>query len=157
MACLMCSWKEIATYLGKNVRTVQRWERKGLPIRRIDNRKILMIVREELEDWLEKHFGGRVTGNAKRVPQLRDELFNSWKEIATYLGREIRTVQRWEKELQLPIRRPSERRVFATRQDLDQWVCSRFVQGGERNGPLCWNPPSPAPANGLRPEGNKRA
>jgi hypothetical protein len=29
------SWKEIATYLNRNVRTVQRWEkREGLPIHR---------------------------------------------------------------------------------------------------------------------------
>jgi hypothetical protein len=27
-------WKEIATYLRRGVRTVQRWERDGLPVRR---------------------------------------------------------------------------------------------------------------------------
>ena len=30
---------------------------------------------------------------------------DSWKEIAAYLKREVRTVQRWEKNLRLPVRR----------------------------------------------------
>jgi len=30
---------------------------------------------------------------------------NSWKEIATYLSRGVRTVQRWERELKLPVHR----------------------------------------------------
>jgi hypothetical protein len=32
-------------------------------------------------------------------------ILNSWKEIATYLGRGVRTVQRWEHELSLPVHR----------------------------------------------------
>jgi hypothetical protein len=31
-----------------------------------------------------------------------DDLLNSWKEIAAYLNRGIRTVQRWEAELGMP-------------------------------------------------------
>ena len=68
MACLMCSWQEIAAYLGVSVRAVQRWERRGLPIRRTNNRELLMIVTDELEAWLEKH-GGRFAGNPYSVPQ----------------------------------------------------------------------------------------
>jgi hypothetical protein len=30
---------------------------------------------------------------------------NGWKEIAAYLGRSVRTVQRWEKDFGLPVRR----------------------------------------------------
>lgn len=37
---------------------------------------------------------------------VNTDVLNSWKEVATYLGRGIRTVQRWERELGLPIRRP---------------------------------------------------
>ena len=42
---------------------------------------------------------------------MHSDLLNSWKEIADYLGRGVRTAQRWEVELHLPVRR-----------DLDQWV-----------------------------------
>jgi len=53
------------------------------------------------------------------------EILNSWKEIAVYLGRGIRTVQRWERELQLPIRRPRKNArtaVMAFRGELDEWL-----------------------------------
>lgn len=53
------------------------------------------------------------------------EVLNSWKEVATYLGRGVRTVQRWEQELGLPVRRPrgkSRSAVIAFRNELDQWL-----------------------------------
>ncbi len=31
-------------------------------------------------------------------------VLNSWKEIACYLGRGVRTVQRYERDLGLPVR-----------------------------------------------------
>ena len=35
------SWKEIATFLNRGVRTVQRWEvTEGLPVRRHQHRKL---------------------------------------------------------------------------------------------------------------------
>jgi hypothetical protein len=52
------------------------------------------------------------------------ELLTSWKEIAAYLGKGVRTVQRWELQYELPVRRPNEKAkgvVHATRQDLDHW------------------------------------
>ena len=50
----------------------------------------------------------------------------TWGEIAAYLGREIRTVQRWEKTMGLPVRRlgagPEKlSRVFALKHELDAW------------------------------------
>ena len=53
------------------------------------------------------------------------ELLTSWKEIANYLGKGVRTVQRWELQFGLPVRRPNERVkgiVHATRQELDRWL-----------------------------------
>ena len=52
---------------------------------------------------------------------------DSWKEIAQYLNRDIRTVQRWEEACGLPVhRRPSGRLkggpVYAYRSDLDAWL-----------------------------------
>jgi hypothetical protein len=61
-------------------------------------------------------------------------ILSGWKDIATYLGKGVRTVQRYERELRLPVRRPAGKRrgsVLATRDELDLWVTaspSREVQ-----------------------------
>ena len=50
---------------------------------------------------------------------------DSWKEIADYLGRDVRTVIRWEKERGLPVRRlPGGKRqsVFAFASEIDAWL-----------------------------------
>jgi phage terminase Nu1 subunit (DNA packaging protein) len=57
--------------------------------------------------------------------QRHPEVLNSWKEIAAYLDRGVRTVQRWECELGLPVRRPRQARrsaVIAFKSELDQWL-----------------------------------
>ena len=49
---------------------------------------------------------------------------NSWKEIAQFLERGVRTVQRWEHELGLPVHRIGNGRrspVFATTSELNFW------------------------------------
>ncbi len=62
---------------------------------------------------------------------------DSWKEIAAYLKREVRTVQRWEKTESLPVHRlPHDRRgsVYAFRHELDGWMAARelAVRGNAR-------------------------
>ena len=50
------SWKEIASYLGRGIRTVQRWEREeGLPVHRLDHvkRGSVYASRRELTAWWE--------------------------------------------------------------------------------------------------------
>ena len=50
---------------------------------------------------------------------------NSWKEIAFYLGRGVRTVQRWHVELRLPVHRvrhTPRSPVFAYTTELDEWL-----------------------------------
>jgi len=53
---------------------------------------------------------------------------NGWKEIASYLGKAVRTVQRYERDFALPVRRPSARVqgtvVAATAAELDAWISS---------------------------------
>ena len=49
----------------------------------------------------------------------------SWKEIAGYVGRDARTVARWEKERGFPVRRlPGGPRssVFAYTDEIDAWM-----------------------------------
>lgn len=53
------------------------------------------------------------------------ERLDSWKAIAQYLQRDERTVQRWERELGLPVRRVSGgrgRSVFAYVAEIDAWL-----------------------------------
>jgi len=52
------------------------------------------------------------------------QLLTSWKEIAAHLGKGVRTVQRWEQELGLPVRRPAKSRhiVVALAPELDRWI-----------------------------------
>jgi len=62
------------------------------------------------------------------------QILNSWKEIANYLNRGVRTVQRWEAELGLPVRRPRGRRrsaVIAMRSEIDQWLNSCPLEARE--------------------------
>jgi len=51
----------------------------------------------------------------------------SWKEIASELSRGVRTVQRWERTLQLPVRRlgtSSRSPVYAFRDELHLWLAN---------------------------------
>ena len=62
---------------------------------------------------------------------LKAPVLNSWKEIATYLGRGVRTVQRYERELHLPVRRVggrSRKSVIALSRDLDAWLQHATIQ-----------------------------
>ncbi len=59
---MLGSWKEIAAYLGKGVRTVQRWERQfGLPVRRPNStaRGVVCALPAELDEWFTVHWGQR--------------------------------------------------------------------------------------------------
>lgn len=65
------------------------------------------------------------------ITHQQTELLTSWKEIACYLGKGVRTVQRWEQQFGLPVRRPNEKAkgiVHATREDLDAWLQMQWSQ-----------------------------
>src|SRR5215470_5231905 len=58
----------------------------------------------------------------------RDDRLDSWKEIATFLNRGVRTVQRWEATEGLPIRRHQHQKlgsVFALKSEVAAWWKSR--------------------------------
>lgn len=62
------------------------------------------------------------------TPPTESVRLNSWKEIAAYLGRGIRSVQRWEVEEGLPVHRLSHDKrgtVYAYTNELDVWWESR--------------------------------
>ena len=47
-----------------------------------------------------------------------------WKAIAGYLQVSVRTAQRWERVVSLPVHRPGHGSVFASRAELDAWLAS---------------------------------
>lgn len=61
------SWKDIAAYLGRDVRTVIRWEEKGLPIYRVPGgkRQAVFAYRAEIDDWMH---GKSAVGNLPPAP-----------------------------------------------------------------------------------------
>ena len=75
------------------------------------------------------------------------EVLDSWKAIASYLGRDIRTCRRWEEHLGLPVHRldgSPKARVRAYKDEIDRWLETKLHEhdaehGHEHAAP----PPSP--------------
>jgi len=68
------------------------------------------------------------TPPSSTFPQGR---LDSWKEIAVYLHRDVKTVQRWEKREGMPVHRHQHDRigsVYAFSSELDAWVQNRRLQ-----------------------------
>lgn len=70
--------------------------------------------------------------------QDRGERLDSWKEIAVYLRRSVRTVRRWEKLEGLPVRRHRHSRggstVFAHKSEIDAWSKKRDIEREQEHG-----------------------
>ena len=69
------------------------------------------------------------------------QILNGWKEISNYIERGVRTAQRWEVCLGMPVHRPALKErsaVVAFTEELDRW--------------LSRSPPDPVDANGERDE-----
>jgi CheY-like chemotaxis protein len=72
---VLTSWRQVAEYLGKAVRTVQRWERNfGLPVRRSDGaaKQSVVAYPEELQEWLRTSF--QKTGVDSKAQTREQEL-----------------------------------------------------------------------------------
>jgi tetratricopeptide (TPR) repeat protein len=67
---------------------------------------------------------------------LSDRL-DSWKEIAAYLKRDVRTVQRWEKNERLPVHRHLHEKqgtVYAFKPEIDEWARGRSLLDEDTEG-----------------------
>lgn len=77
--------------------------------------------------------GVNLTGASPYDAAAVQQRLDSWKEIAAHLGRRVRTVQRWEREEGLPVRRHAHRRrgtVYALVEELDAWHLGRQLAPG---------------------------
>jgi Tol biopolymer transport system component len=71
---------------------------------------------------------GSASRNQNSGRPLESERLTSWKEIASFLGRDARTVQRWEKAEGLPVHRHRHQKldsIYAYRSELRAWQQSR--------------------------------
>jgi hypothetical protein len=55
------------------------------------------------------------------LPKDQQTILHSWNEIAAYVARGIRTVQRWERDINFPIHR-NKQDVFAVSTEIDEWL-----------------------------------
>jgi len=61
--------------------------------------------------------------------EFKGHHLDSWKEIAAYVNRNVRTAQRWEKTEGLPVHRHRHERassVSACREEIDRWQKQRL-------------------------------
>jgi len=65
----------------------------------------------------------------------KENILTSWKEIAAYLDHDVRTCVRWEQRYGLPIHRldrDSKGKVFAYKEQIDEWRAARAANGTPR-------------------------
>ncbi len=76
---------------------------------------------------------GEGPGTPKGLSGSEPDLLDSWKQIAAYLQRDVRTVMRWEHARELPVHRlPGGPRgaVYALRSELEAWRATATHPGG---------------------------
>jgi hypothetical protein len=71
----------------------------------------------------------RVIDERERLPMV----LSGWKAIGNYLGKGVRTAQRYERHFGLPVRRPSGKScgaVLAARDEIDAWMGTTHMRNG---------------------------
>src|SRR5215207_7987597 len=77
-------------------------------------------------------------GSPASVERTPDDRLDSWKEIAAFIKRDVKTVQRWEKREGMPVHRHVHDKlgsVYAFRADLDAWSRNRRLSTSETSDP----------------------
>ena len=91
---ILNGWKEIAAYIDRGVRTVQRWESLGLPVRRPkgSDRSAVLAFSDEIDMWLRqapvRFLAGNSPGTA--APKMPPETKRSGPPITK--GSERRSI-----------------------------------------------------------------
>ena len=92
--------------------------------------------------------GGAIVENSDLPPAepTPGDRLDSWKEIAAFLQRDVRTVQRWEKHAGLPVHRHADARLrsaYAYRSELDAWWRAQEARQAEALAPSAPSEPLP--------------
>lgn len=86
---ILAGWKQIAKHLGYGIRTVQRWERQGLPVKRVGNgpRSPVVADSEKLDAWILRTqvvpsgAPPDVRKNLERALELQRQIANNAKKL----------------------------------------------------------------------------
>jgi predicted DNA-binding transcriptional regulator AlpA len=133
---ILASWQEIAKYVGRGTRTLQRWEHSfGMPVHRTKDKgkREIVAFSHEIDRWLRSKPSSRVGFQKKvaRLPggsSLKDHetaFLNSWKEVAQFVGLGVRTVQRLEAYSDFPVHRPAGKLrspIVAIPTEIREWL-----------------------------------
>ncbi len=99
--------------------------------------------------------GGR-TPSPEPSPAPSSDRLDSWKEIASYLKRSVRTVTRWERQEGLPVHRHVHSKtgtVYAYKPELDTWCISAKSKSVDAAKDLMTVLESPAAIGVMRSQG----
>jgi len=109
---LLSGWKEIAEHLHLGVRTAQRWERLGLPVRRVSESGCSPVVAipDELELWARRRDAksdadviAAKQSRAKRSAELRQSHIKTHRRTRTLL-RQLSALGKEQEKLLADIR-----------------------------------------------------
>lgn len=91
---ILNGWKEIAAYVNSSVRTVQRWEKAGMPVVRPlpSSRGSVIAHSEQLDSWLGRQ-PGAVFETSPSQAQVQQEDFRQNLACARSLTREVRAAR----------------------------------------------------------------
>ena len=131
---VLSSWKDIARYLGKGVRTVQRWERQlGLPVRRpigASQKSAVLLYRGDVDAWLATRFSARALQKDGDEGSLHSRSVRSTLKEGIQRARELRTAnQKLTEQIIASIRLLSERCDLLSTQGLPEpWTSAEPVE-----------------------------
>ena len=80
----------------------------------------------------------RYDGFTAALHHARTDRLDSWKEIALFLNRTVRTIQRWERTEGLPVHRHLHAKsssVYAYMEEVVAWQSSRSPESPVKKGP----------------------
>jgi len=106
---------------------------------RVDVRTLLTSMPLQVRTW-KRFFSDPPSRECRTIqravtPDQHPDRLDSWKAIASYLNRTVRTVQRWQGE-GLPVHRHQHTKlgsVFALPEELDEWHRRRLAAGAALN------------------------
>ena len=112
LCVVLTGWKEIAEYLHSGVRTAQRWESKGLPVKRPLRGKRSHVVgdSEEVDSWLRNAAFWRrqdfdELATLERTRRLRQEVHAEREALCLRmqaLQKEVAAINAKMKKLRIP-------------------------------------------------------
>lgn len=93
-AGLLNSWKEIANYLGRGVRTVQRWEEMGLPVQRLGKGPRAPVIANtlEIDHWMQRARKSGFDSPAEKSETCFSDALNAIRDSQT-LRQEMRDLR----------------------------------------------------------------